>query len=139
MILLKKNTKNSSLNIFLNFLSSKWKNNYLALLFLVFLSFLPAIKIKYSSLPRSINSALIKIFGQSNFLIGHLNYESTFYGNAYRFIKAKTIPEDKLYLSLNFKAMSDLQKERDKSLINGYINPFLKKEVSGKIMWYINY
>lgn len=135
MILLKKNTKNSSLNIFLKLLSSKWKNNYFALLILVFLSFLPAIKIKYSSFPRSINSALIKIFGQTNFLIGHLNYESSFYGNAYRYIKARTIPADKLYLSLNFKAMSDLQRERNQSLINGYINPFIKKEVSGKIKY----
>tara|TARA_Y100000589_G_scaffold296731_1_gene304053 strand:- start:1774 stop:4443 length:2670 start_codon:yes stop_codon:yes gene_type:complete len=135
MILLKKNTKNFNLNIFLNFLSSKWKNNYLALLILVFLSFLPAIKIKYSSFPSSINSVLIKIFGKNNFLIGHLNYESSFYGNAYRFIKARTLPEDKLYLSLNFKAMSHLQKERDQTLINGYINPFLRKEVSGKIKY----
>ena len=135
MILLKKNNNNSTLNILLKFLSSKWKNNYLALLILVFLSLLPAIKIKYSSFPPSIKMAFIKTFGQTSFLIGHLNYESSFYGNAYRFIKARTIPEDNLYLSLNFKATSDLQKERNQSLINGYINPFIKKEVIGKIKY----
>ena len=78
MILLKKNNKNSTLNILLKFLSSKWKNNYLALLILVFLSLLPAIKIKYSSFPPSIKMAFIKTFGQTSFLIGHLNYESSF-------------------------------------------------------------
>ena len=135
MIILSKKIKSFNFRFIKKFYLNNGNRKYFILILSILIFYIPSLRIKYSSFPIILRHAIENTLGKNSLIFAHLNYESSLYGNAYRFIKANFKEEDKIYLSLDFKSMSDLQKEIDQSIKRGYINLFSKKEVNGEIKY----